>query len=103
MYLDDGVSVQPSATKLVKFEAKGGSIEASVESNYMDGNALSNITIMGVDKAPASAAVTLNGKSVGQGTYNATSQTFFIGNLDTATSSGAWAKDWKLEYGGWGG
>ena len=66
----------------------------------MDGNALSNITIMGVGKAPASATVTLNGQSIGQGTYNATSQTFFIGNLDTATSSGAWAQDWKLDYGG---
>jgi hypothetical protein len=46
-----------------------------------------------------STAVTLNGKDVGKGLYNATSQTFFIGNLDSATSSGAWAQDWTLEYG----
>ena len=65
----------------------------------MDGNALSNITIMGLVSAPASALVTLNGKDVGTGLYNATSRTFFIGNLDGATNSGAWTQDWTLEYG----
>jgi hypothetical protein len=65
----------------------------------MDGNALSNITIMGLATAPASTAVTFNGKSVGHGFYNATSQTFFIGHLEEAASSGAWAVNWTLEYG----
>jgi hypothetical protein len=65
----------------------------------MDGNALSNITIMGLAAAPACTAVTFNGKSVGHGVYNATSQTFFIGQLEKATSSGAWAVDWTLKFG----
>jgi alpha-glucosidase len=65
----------------------------------MDGNALSNITIMGLTSAPASTEVTLNGKGVRKGFYNATSQTFFIGDLDSATSSGAWAENWTLRYG----
>jgi hypothetical protein len=65
----------------------------------MDGNALSNITIMGLVTAPASAAVALNGTHVGNSVYDATSQKLFIGNLDSATSSGAWMQDWTLEYG----
>lgn len=104
VYLDDGVSVKPNATKLVRFEAGNGSIKASVQGSYTDGNALSNITIMGLPRAPVSGVVALNGKNVGQGVYNATSQTFFIGELDSATSAGAWAQDWTLKYGaGWGG
>jgi hypothetical protein len=65
----------------------------------MDGNALSNITIMGLATAPASTAVTFNGKNVGYGVYNSTSRTFFIGHLEKATTSGAWAADWSLEFG----
>ena len=65
----------------------------------MDGNALSNVTIMGLASAPVSTSVTLNGKDVGNGVYNVTSRTFFIGNLDSATSQGAWVQDWTLEYG----
>jgi alpha-glucosidase len=99
VYLDDGVSVEPNATKLVKFDAAESSITASVEGSYMDGNALSNITIMGLATEPASTIVTLNGKNVAKGVYNAGSRTFFIGDLDSATSLGAWANDWTLEYG----
>lgn len=99
VYLDDGVSVSPNATKVVAFSASSGSITASVAGSYVDGNALSNITIMGVETAPSSTGVTLNGKSVGNGVYDAASKTFFIGNLDQATSSGAWAADWTLVYG----
>ena len=96
--------MKPKATKLVTFKAKSGSISASVEGSYMDSNALSNVTIMGVATAPTSTAVTLNGKSVGNGVYNAKSKTLFIGNLDRATSAGAWAADWTLKYapGSWG-
>lgn len=70
----------------------------------MDGNPLSNVTIMGITTTPASTEVTLNGKSVGNGVYNATSKTLFIGQLDGATSSGAWAADWTLTLGSgsWG-
>jgi alpha-glucosidase len=99
VYLDDGVSIEPNATKLVKFKAAESSITASVEGSYMDGNTLSNITIMGLETDPASTIVTLNGKNVAKGVYNATSRTFFIGDLDSATSLGAWANDWTLEYG----
>jgi hypothetical protein len=99
VYLDVGVSVKPNATKLITFKADDGSITASVEGAYMDGNSLSNVTIVGLATAPASLAVTLNGDNVGNGVYNATSQTFFIGNLESATLSGAWAKDWTLDYG----
>lgn len=53
----------------------------------MDGNALSTITIMGLATAPASTAVTFNGKRVSHGVYNATSQTFFISHPEKPTSS----------------
>ena len=100
VYLDDGVSVVPNATKVVTFAASGGSIKASVEGSHHDGNALSNITILGVASAPSSADVTLNGKSVGKGTYDASAKTFTIANLDGATKSGAWAASWSLSWGG---
>ena len=93
------MSVQPNVTKLVKFEAEDGRIEARIEGSYTDGNALSNITIMGLMSAPTSTTVTLNGKDVGKGIYNANSKTFFIGDLDSAMKSGAWVADWTMEYG----
>ena len=99
VYLDDGISITPNATKIVTFKASSGSISASIKGSYVDGNSLSNVTIMGVMSAPSSASITLNGKDVGGGVYNATGKTFFIGNLDSVTSSGAWAADWSLSYG----
>jgi hypothetical protein len=65
----------------------------------MDGNALSTITIMGLATAPASTAVTFNGKRVSHGVYNATSQTFFISHLEKPTSSGAWVGVGSQSYG----
>ena len=99
VYLDDGVSIAPNETKVVTFKVSSGIISASIEGCYMDGNALSSITIMGVMSAPSSTNVTLLGGNVGNGVYNATSKTYFIGGLDKATSSGAWVTDWTLSYG----
>ena len=75
LYLDDGVSVNPNATKVVTLRAGSGTITASIEGSFMDGNALSNITIMGVSAAPTSSAVALNDKSVGTSNYDPTSKT----------------------------
>ena len=87
----------PNATKLVSLKADGGSITATVEGSYEDGNSLSNITIMGVSSAPSSS-IMFNDEKVGSGTYVAGSETFVIGGLDKATSGGAWVADWHLTY-----
>ena len=98
LYLDDGVSVTPNATKIVDLTATNGSLDATVQGSFVDSNPLANVTVMGVMSDPG-GNVTLNGMSVGSGTYNATSKVYFIqGQLMNATSGGAWGASWSLAW-----
>ncbi|KAL9116184.1 MAG: hypothetical protein Q9227_000555 [Pyrenula ochraceoflavens] len=98
LYLDDGESITPNATKSVTFSATSSSLTAGVSGTYADSNPLSNVTVLGVKSAPT--GVKLNGMSVQGGQYDAQDQRFFIGGLDNATQSvgGAWAGNWTLTW-----
>lgn len=96
LYLDDGESVSPPATLSVNLEAKGHKVSAQVTGAYKDTNALSSVTILGVKNAPSKFK--LNGKGVGSGKYDSGAQSVTLSRLDGATSGGAWAGDWVLEW-----
>jgi alpha-glucosidase len=97
LYLDDGESVEPDATKEVEMSVEGHSLKVSVSGEFEDGIPLANVTVMGVAKAPKKD-VTLNGESVGSGVYDEASQTFKVTGLEEITGSGAWAADWVLKW-----
>lgn len=97
LYLDDGESVTPNATKLVTMSAAMGSLNVSVSGSYTGLDLpLANITILGVQQAPSSNAVKINGKNVTSSTYDATSKTLFIGGLQNALGGKVWGGNWTL-------
>jgi alpha-glucosidase len=98
IYLDDGESVSPKATKSVSLTIADSALYATSIGTYADGNALANVTIMGVPKKPNS--VTLNGKALPASNikYNTTSKVLAVTGLRNATAGGVWAVDWSLAW-----
>lgn len=95
LYLDDGLSVTPNATRLIDLTASNGnSLYASGRGQFMDTNALANITILGVQTAPTN--ITFNGSPVTGMSYNDTSKAISVTGLTNATSTGAWNTDFAL-------
>ena len=99
LYVDDGESVAPNATLYVQFTVSGGALYASPRGEYVDGNPLANVTVMGVERAPL-GNVTLNGAPVGmEGVrYNATSQVLSVTGLGGLTAQGAWSGECVLRW-----
>jgi len=98
LYLDDGESLKPNATRYIDFAVTANSLYVSARGAYEDTNALHNITIMGVDFAPDK--ITLNGGEVEECEikYNDTLRIMSITGLETATRDGAWRDDWILSW-----
>ncbi|KAJ5661779.1 uncharacterized protein N7477_009395 [Penicillium maclennaniae] len=98
LYIDDGVSISPDATLDVKFHATKSSLSAMASGDWKETNPLSKITVLGVSQKPHS--VTLNGKSIPATAvqYNSTSHVLSVGDLQHATSEGAFSKDWVLKW-----
>ncbi|EXJ83476.1 alpha-glucosidase [Capronia coronata CBS 617.96] len=97
LYLDDGESLAPNATKIVTFAAEMGSLNVTVHGNYTGLDLpLANITIMGVPRAPPDNLVRINGQPVANSTYNATSMTLFIGGLEPVLGGKIWSANWSL-------
>lgn len=97
LYLDDGISVTPNATRYVDMTAvNGNTLFASGRGLFQDTNALSNVTILGVQSEPSN--VTFNGSPVSGMAYNDTTKVVSITSLDEATSGGAWNRDWTLMW-----
>ena len=66
---------------------------------YIDTNPLANITVLGVQDAVTN--VSLNGMAVPSSnvSYNMSSKALTVTGLNSATSAGAWSKDWVLRWG----
>lgn len=97
LYLDDGRSIMPNATRLVDMTASNGnSLYASGRGLFRDMNALANVTILGVQTAPRN--MTFNGSPVTSMSYNPTSKALSVTRLANATSMGAWNKDFALVW-----
>lgn len=92
LYLDDGVSISPPASKTVTFSATNRSLSASVTGSYSDGNTLANITVLGVSQAPHTA--TYGGRNLTI-TYNTTSQALILSNFG---DSEAFAQSWNITW-----
>lgn len=97
LYLDDGESIAPNATRLVDMTATGGnSLYASGRGLFKDTNALANVTILGVADEPGMAM--FNGSPVDGMQYNETTRVVSITGLEGMTGTGAWNSDWTLTW-----
>ena len=105
LYLDDGVSVAPNATKTVNLTATLNGDEGVVLSVAVSGSytgldtPLANVTVLGVMGEPSGNVVRINGKKVGQSVYNATSKTLTASDLDQVLGGKAWGASWNVTFG----
>lgn len=97
LYLDDGESQDPNSTKTVDLTARMGSLNVTVTGDYSGLDLpLANITILGVQSAPPSNVVKINGETVGNSTYDSDTKTLFIGGLERSLGGKVWAGNWTL-------
>ncbi|THY30913.1 putative alpha-glucosidase [Aureobasidium pullulans] len=96
LYIDDGESIIQNSTLFVDFTAENDRLYASARGLWQEKNALANVTVLGVQNAPSN--VTLNGQALFGFNYNSTTKVLKVTGLQNATSSGAWANDWVLQW-----
>ena len=90
LYLDDGYSIAPNATKEVDFLYGDSKLLASVAGNFTDTNPLANITLAGMRTAPS--GIQINGpNALDQGAQMAFDKGVLrVTGLLNLTSKGAW-------------
>lgn len=97
LYLDDGESLNPNATKMVTMSYANGTLNVSVSGTYSGLDLpLANITILGVQEKPSCSEVRINAEIVGSSHYDACSKTLSIHGLQGALGGKAWGANWTL-------
>ncbi|EMC96216.1 glycoside hydrolase family 31 protein [Baudoinia panamericana UAMH 10762] len=125
LYLDDGISLMPNATKNVELAFANNVLNITVSGNYNDNLPLANVTIAGVSSCPHNVSTGSTGSSgragwsgwswpsswrsspsswwsapshgqTGVVTCNSTSKVVYITNLQQATSNGIWTSNSML-------
>ena len=100
IYLDDGESIKPNATKVVSMSASGLQLNVTVQGMYegLD-TMLGNVTFLGVKSKPKGLGAMLNGMSVGNATYDEVSGSVVVGGMNGALAEKAWSGNWMLSVG----
>lgn len=98
LYVDDGESVAPNATLHVDFTLSENSLDVSTRGSYSDTNALANITVMGLARAPTN--VLFNGGSAWAGgvAWEGSDMVAVFSGFHDVTAAGAWSNDWTLTW-----
>ena len=95
LYVDDGVSVDPTESLLVDFTAAEGALYASARGEYVDANPLANVTVLGLGSAPAN--VSFNGVGV-PFVFDETCGVLRVRGLQNVTADGAWGQGWVVRW-----
>ncbi|KAK1052881.1 hypothetical protein LTR74_016382 [Friedmanniomyces endolithicus] len=93
LYLDDGISLVPNATKNVEFMFANNTLRATVSGDYQDGIPLANITFAGINWRPQQASVDSGGESCNTQRAKLScddGDVLRITGLEQATHGGAW-------------
>ncbi|RVX72685.1 hypothetical protein B0A52_04083 [Exophiala mesophila] len=104
LYLDDGESLEPNATKFITFTAATPtSLDVTVSGGYTGLDLpLSNVTFLGVQSEPGQGtSVNINGQNVSSASisYDSDAKTLVVSDLDQILGGNAWARDWTLSLG----
>ncbi|KAJ9652066.1 hypothetical protein H2198_008690 [Neophaeococcomyces mojaviensis] len=106
LYLDDGASITPNATKIVTMEAQLG-IDSGVSRLRIDVDVdgeftgldlpLGNVTVLGVPEAPANMSVWVDGEEVDAFIeYCPVGKKLVVSGLQHVLNGRVWAKKWSL-------
>jgi alpha-glucosidase len=99
LYLDDGYSVTPNATTIVKFSVSGGTLSTQVSGNFTDSNSLANVTVWGLSSQPSGVKFNGNDLPSGNVIWNSTTLGLKVVGLSNVTSvSSAWSGNWTLSW-----
>jgi alpha-glucosidase len=105
LYLDDGESVSPNATKMVTMSAARSmgrvTLNATIEGSFTGlDRGLGNVTILGVTQAPRDGSVRINGRQIAKSSWNQTSQSLFVTLRDVSSlGQNAWGSSWSMVVG----
>ncbi|KAI9705826.1 MAG: hypothetical protein M1836_005232 [Candelina mexicana] len=98
IYIDDGESLVQNATLEVELVAGNGTLMVGVSGMYNETNALSSVTVLGVQTRVR--RVEFNGRRVASEgvVYNETTKVLSVSLLQLVAGQGAWKANWTL---GW--
>lgn len=113
IYLDDGVSVEPTKTKMVTFSAQISNnsttkancdgagvvltLDVQVQGDFTDLDLpLANMTILGVDSAPSSSKVKINGEVVANASWCGKTKRVIVTDMQDVLAGKAWTKSWSM-------
>jgi len=89
IYIDDGVSIKPNATREVTLTAFNGMLNASSVGNYSVAQPLSNVTVLGADQ-PKNVSF-----SGGLCIWSWINNTLLVSGFDNVS---AWDNSWTLSW-----
>ncbi|KAI0102636.1 glycoside hydrolase family 31 protein [Nemania sp. FL0031] len=99
LYLDDGESVNPSATTWIDFSVSKSSLTATRSGNYEeDGNPLGNVTVLGVRDEVSEVRFGETKLDSALWHFDPSLPALVLQGLGTLTEEGAWAADWTLSW-----
>ncbi|KAF2153566.1 glycoside hydrolase family 31 protein [Myriangium duriaei CBS 260.36] len=92
LYLDDGLSLKPNATKEITFSFANNTLTTHIQGNYNDHLPLANVTIAGVGCQYNSVSVHLGGQScdTSSAKLRTSGSTVHVTGLEKATAGGVW-------------
>jgi alpha-glucosidase len=98
LYVDDGESLVPTDTLDVTFAVTAGQLKVDVRGSYKDGNALANVTVLGMTGGVGQ--IKFNGATldVDKVNFDSNSSVLRLTGLDELTSDGAWQSSWTLSW-----
>ncbi|KAI0475622.1 family 31 glycosyl hydrolase [Xylariaceae sp. FL0804] len=96
LYLDDGESVAPNATREVDLAVSTGRLRANGTGAYRDGLPLADVTVMGVASRPGVVAV--DGRAVASFAYDEAGALLRVTGLENLTAHGVWSRDWEMTW-----
>jgi alpha-glucosidase len=89
IYIDDGVSINPTATRSVTLAISGGTLSVTTTGNYSVDQPLGNVTILGVSKPQN---VNFSG---GSSTWSWSNNTLLVTGFGNGS---AWNSGWSLSW-----
>jgi alpha-glucosidase len=98
LYVDDGESLEPSATLDITFAAMQGQLKVGVQGEYKDTNTLGNVTILGLTGGVGQIKLNGNTLDAANVNYNSTSSVLKLSGFNDLTKGGAWQGDWTLTW-----
>jgi alpha-glucosidase len=104
VYLDDGESVAPNVTKMVKLAASlmNGriSLNVTVEGEYVGlDTPLANVTVLGVREQLRDGQVSVDGRQIGKSKWDEGSGSLVVGDLKGVLGGKAWGRGWEMVIG----